>query len=379
MDSGIWYSIALTVAVQKNMNPKYSYEEILNLIDAFDPVAYAKTRNHLQGTVSRLSPYITRGVISLPAIRDRLLARHPKSAIEKFVQELAWREYFQKVYAAKGEDIFSDLRFPRTNWHHHEVVTSIVTAHTGIDAIDAEIKSLIKTGYMHNHARMWTAMLASNVAKAHWSTMSRWMYYYLLDGDLASNTLSWQWVAGTSVQKQYVANQDLISGCSNKNQPGSYLDIPVELVGVRAIPDELLAHEPFILKTEYPPSDVIEDVTGKNVFLYHPWSIDPLWRSDEAGERIFVIEPKLFDAFPVSSNVLEHMLMLLKTHVPNAKVFVGNVEAIVGISRARAFSKAHPTTLHFPGAKDKTLELFPHIQGYYQSFFKFWQACSRSI
>jgi deoxyribodipyrimidine photo-lyase len=348
------------------------------LIDAFDPVAYTKTRNHLGGTVSRLSPYITRGVISLPAIRQRLLERHPKSAIEKFVQELAWREYFQKVYTAKGEAIFSDLRFSRTNWMHTEVVTSIAAFQTGIDAIDSELLSLMKNGYMHNHARMWTAMLACNVAKAHWSTMSRWMYYYLLDGDLASNTLSWQWVAGTSVQKQYVANQDLINNCSGKRQEGSYLNIPIELVGVGAIPDELLAHEPFSFAMEYPTSDAIADVSGKTVFLYHPWSIDPLWRKGERGERIFIIEPRLFDAFPVSPKVLVHMLTLVKTHLPEATVFVGNAEAIPGISRATVFSKAHPTTTHIPGHKDVVEELFPHVHGYYQSFFKFWQACEGS-
>jgi deoxyribodipyrimidine photo-lyase len=359
------------------MNPKYSYEDILGLIDAFDPIAYTKTRNHLGGTVSRLSPYITRGVISLPAIRDRLLTRHPKSAIEKFVQELAWREYFQKVYAAKGEEIFSDLRFSRTNWQHHDVVTAIAGAQTGIDAVDSELISLMQTGYMHNHARMWTAMLACNVAKAHWSTMSRWMYYYLLDGDLASNTLSWQWVAGTSVQKQYVANQDLINNCSDVKQHESYLAVPIEMVGT-IVADVLTAHEPFSFTMEYPTSDDVNDVSGKNVFLYHPWSIDPLWRKGERGERIFIIEPRLFDRFPVSPKVLDHILTLVKIHLPEARVFFGNAEAIPGISRATVFSKAHPTTTHIPGHKDVVEELFPHVQGYYQSFFKFWQACEGS-
>jgi deoxyribodipyrimidine photo-lyase len=358
------------------MNPDLSYDEILAIIDAFNPVAYAKTRNHLQGAVSRLSPYITRGVISLPAVRDRVLAHHTARDAEKFIQELAWREYFQKVYQAKGEQIFTDLRFPRTDWRHHEVVAGITNAATGITAVDAELTALMEQGYMHNHARMWTAMLACNVAKAHWYNMSRFMYYHLLDGDLASNTLSWQWVAGTSVQKQYVANQHLINTCSATKQHGTYLDVPIDTVGEITTPVELAKHEPFSLRMSYPQSDEISDVSGKTVLLYHPWSIDPLWRAEQSSERIFVIEPRLFDRFPISPRVLEHMLRLLKTHVPTAKVFVGNVDTIPGITKATVVFKAHPTMLHVAGQQDAVPELFPHVRGYYPSFFKFWQACS---
>ncbi len=357
------------------MNPHLTYEEILILIDDFNPVTYAKTRNHLRGAVSRLSPYISRGVISLPAIRAQVLKKYTAQNAQKFIQELAWREYFQKVFSAKGAEIFSDLRFSRDDWQHHEVVTAIKSASTGISVIDEKLKELMETGYMHNHARMWTAMLACNVGKAHWYDMSRFLYYYLIDGDLASNTLSWQWVAGTSVQKQYVANQGLINNCSDERQRDTYLDMPIEIVGTQNIPLALLTHEPFNFKTEYPASANIADVYGKTVFLYHPWSIDPLWRKDEAGERIFIIEPRLFDKFPVSPLVLDHMLKLLKTHVPDAKVFVGNVETIPGIAAATVFSKAHPTTTHIPGHKDEVEELFPHVRGYHQSFFKFWEAC----
>jgi deoxyribodipyrimidine photo-lyase len=358
-----------------HMNPKLTYEEILALIDTFDPIAYAKTRNHLNGGVSRLSPYITRGVISLPAIHARLLERYQAHEIEKFIQELAWREYFQKVFAAKGREIFSELRFPRTNWNHHEVVSAISSATTGIEAVDIQISELIEKAYMHNHARMWTAMLTCNVANAHWFPMSRWMYYHLLDGDLASNTLSWQWVAGTSVQKQYLANQTLINGCSNTKQKGTYLDVPIEELVTIPLPEKLEAHEPYSYTMVYPESEMIGNVAHKTVLLYHPWSIDPLWRKDVAGERIFIIEPRLFDEFPVSPKVVGHMLDLVKTHVPEARVYVGNVETIPGIEEATVFSKSHPTTTHFPGVKDQVEELFPQVKGYHQSFFKFWQAC----
>jgi hypothetical protein len=149
----------------------------------------------------------------------------------------------------------------------------------------------------------------------------------------------------------------------------------IENIGKQDIPLALLTHEAFDFKTEYPASDEIADISSKTVFLYHPWSIDPLWRRDEAGERIFIIEPRVFDKHPVSPRVLEHMLTMLRTHVPDAKVYVGNAETIPGIATATVFSKAHPTTTHVPCHKDAVEELFPHARGYYQSFFKFWEAC----
>lgn len=361
------------------MNPHLSYNQILELVDTFDVLAYAKNRNHLHGTVSKLSPYITRGVISLPIIRDRILARYSYEQAEKFIQELAWREYFQKVWTAQGEAIFSDLRFTRDDWAHTELIRSITQGKTGITVIDNQLQGLFETGYMHNHARMWTAMLACNVGKAHWLEMGRFLYYHLLDGDLASNMLSWQWVAGTNASKCYIANQKLIDGCSDTLQPGTYLDVPLEQIGTTMIPASLLQHEPFSYTTIYPPSDVIENIDGKTLLLYHPWSLDPLWRSSEVGMRILVIEPRLFDRFPVSLKVMHFIIMQATVHIPNIKIYVGNIEKLPGIQQATTIcSKRYAGTTHWPGVIDIPDELFPEVTGYFSSFFKFWQACEKT-
>ena len=75
---------------------------------------------------------------------------------------------------------------------------------------------------------------------------------------------------------------------------------------------------------------------------------------------------------------MSHLLTLLNTHVPEARIFVGNVENIPGIHQADVVSKKYPATTHFPGVKDDVEELFPQVQGYYQSFFKFWQECQKT-
>jgi deoxyribodipyrimidine photo-lyase len=223
-------------------------------------------------------------------------------------------------------------------------------------------------------------MLCCNVAKTHWYNMGRHLYYHLLDGDLASNFLSWQWVAGTSSSKRYIANQSLINNCTPITQHDSYLATPIEDIGVGDIPDPLLAHEPFRYTTTYPESDVIESYSGQTVFLYHPWSLDPLWRKHESGMRILVIEPTLFDRFPVSPLVMDFIIRVAKTHIPNIKLFIGAVEAIPDIRNTQTIiSKQHPTTKHWPGLHEKTNELFPSVTGYYTSFYSFWQACLKTL
>ncbi len=358
----------------QDFDPTRSKSDLLEYVATFDVATYQKTRNHLRGGVSRLSPYITRGVISLPEIRDVVLEHHTYREAEKFIQELAWREYWQQVWYVKGNKIFSDLRFVRDDWEHKDLVSSIITATTGIEVIDRTVSQLEATGYMHNHARMWTAMLACNVGKAYWYDMSRWLYYHLYDGDLASNTLSWQWVAGTNAAKRYVANQKLINACSDISQVRTFLTIPRGEVGTGAVPEVLRATVPFRYQTTYPECDNL-DRKAKTVLLYSPWTLDPNWRSDMQGERILVIEPRWFDAFPVSSRVMRFICAVAKRQIPGCKIWVGNASDLDLSIDTEVYSKSYPTHIGWPGAQDEQGRLFPHVRGYYPSFYKFWKVC----
>lgn len=356
-----------------------SYEQILERIDAIDPVAYAATRNRLDGAVTKLSPYITRGVITLPQIRDRLLARHTEKDCEKLLQELAWREYFQNVWWARGEDIFSDIRFTREDWRHHGHVLGLVDAATGIVAIDEVIKEFYETGYMHNHARMWVASLACNISKAHWHAMGQWLYYHLADGDLASNFLSWQWVAGTSVNKRYSVNQELINGCSESAQQGTYLDVPRDQVLEIELPTELTDHESLLLQTQYPKLDPVPTVTDQRVGLYTPWTLDPTWRADELQRQILVIDPAWFDRYPVSELVLDFIMRQGKTVMPELEFHIGAPSEIHGINETSGtFARSHQTNQDWPAALDEAPKLHTAVSGYYQSFFKYWEAVQAS-
>ncbi len=175
------------------MNFPIHYDEILFLLDKIDPVKYGKNRNYIDGNVSRLSPYVSRGVISTRQIADFLINKgFELKKIKTFIRELAWRDYFQLVWKHKKSEIDQFIKHPQPDVENYSISKNIVNHTTGIEAIDAGIEELYKTGYMHNHLRMYTAALSTNVAKSHWLLPARWMYYHLLDADWGSNALSWQ-------------------------------------------------------------------------------------------------------------------------------------------------------------------------------------------
>lgn len=358
-----------------------TYQQILEQIDAIDPVAYAKTRNHLSGAVTKLSPYITRGVITLPAIRDRLLERHSSKDCEKLIQELAWREYFQNVWWEKGDEIFADLRFERDDWRHDGLVTSLVDGTTGVEVLDAGIQELYETGYMHNHLRMWVASVSCNLAKAHWHNMGKWLYYHLHDGDLASNFLSWQWVAGTSKSTPYTMNQKLINGCGDVNQVRSMLTYDRDRMLDQPLPEVLEAQQSFDLQATYPEVPKLDSVAGATVCLYTPWTLDPTWQSDELARRILVIDPAWFDRFPVSVSVMDFIVEQGRMVIDGLEIFVGQPGDLPGFAQAGgAAARHHQTCTHWPASIefDETPKLFPHVSRYYKSFMAYWKAAEKS-
>ncbi|MFM8744840.1 MAG: FAD-binding domain-containing protein, partial [Cytophagales bacterium] len=246
------------------------YGSIMERVNRINPIQYGKTRNFINGAVTYLSPYISRGVISTKQVKDIVLAKgYHSAAIEKFLQELAWREYFQRVWQAKGDELFKDLKQPQPDILHDAMPAAIATAETGIEAVDKSIKEFYETGYLHNHVRMYVASITCNIGKAHWSAPAKWMYYHLLDGDLASNTCSWQWVAGAFSSKKYYCNQENINRYTHSLQQNTFLDAPTEILFQAPIPEALKATNNLNLTTRLPslPKPVID--TTKPTLIYN--------------------------------------------------------------------------------------------------------------
>jgi deoxyribodipyrimidine photo-lyase len=185
-----------------------------------DPPRYAQTRNALDGAVTGLAPYIRHGVVSLAEVRDAALAavRRPVEA-SKLVQELAWRDYWQRVYAQLGDSIWQDREAYKTGFvarqYAAELPEDLAEGETGLACIDAFSNDLRTTGYLHNHTRMWLAAYLVHWQRVRWQVGARWFLEHLLDGDPASNNLSWQWVASTFSHKPYYFNRDNLERYTN--------------------------------------------------------------------------------------------------------------------------------------------------------------------
>jgi len=310
------------------------YQEILNRIENVHPIKYAKTRNFINGQITYLSPYISRGVISVKQVKDIVLNKgFSKYESEKFIQELAWREYFQRVWQSKKELIWSDLKHTQEDVKHHHIPTAVVEAQTGIEAIDQQINNLFTTGYMHNHIRMYLASITCNMAKSHWLVPSKWMYYHLLDGDIASNNCSWQWVAGAFSTKKYYCNQENINKYTFSKQQNSFLDKSYEQLVDMPIPDELQETTKQVLKTKLPETTVPEIDIDLPTVIYNSYNLDPNWRKLEKVNRVLLLEPSHFNQFPVSDKVIEFILQLSK-NIEGIQIFTGEIQEIKNIYKA---------------------------------------------
>jgi len=347
---------------------------------AIEPAQYARSRNYLKGAVTRLSPYISRGVISLPQVAQTALQRYRLYEIEKFIQELAWREYWQRVWQAKGNAIFTDLKHEQPEVHHLGMVKSVTEAATGIQVIDEQIKVLYETGYLHNHVRMYLAAICCNAGGAHWLQPARWMYYYLLDGDLASNGLSWQWVAGSFSSKKYYCNQDNINHFTGSNQKGTFLDHDYPSLTEMPVPPELERWEQFHEITTLPSTRLPVLDPQLPLLIYNHYQLDATWLSDLNANRILLLEPAHFEQHPVSRRVLSFSLELAK-NIPGIQVFAGNWTDLKPIlpKEMIVHFKEHPAFTHYQGMATSRDWLFPEVSGYFPSFSAYWKKCSRYL
>jgi deoxyribodipyrimidine photo-lyase len=205
---------------------------------AIAPARYGASRNHLDGAVTRLSPYIRHGVLTLAEVRDAVFERLAASgdahaprqgelfasqapacrwsaaqrrAGEKLINELGWRDYWQRLWHQLGDGIWVD-REPLKTGHPPEAYApelpaDIAAAATGLACIDGFAAELTGTGWLHNHARMWLAAYVVHWRRVRWQAGARWFLQHLLDGDPASNNLSWQWVASSFSSKPYLFNR----------------------------------------------------------------------------------------------------------------------------------------------------------------------------
>ncbi len=356
-----------------------SLDEIESRIQTIDPVLYARTRNFQDGAVTRLSPYISSGVISTKQVYEHVLSMNlPWDQTQKFIQELAWRDYWQQVWISKRDLIDRDLKNEQQPVAHYQLPSALLEAKTGIEVVDKGLLQLYETGYMHNHMRMYVAAIACNFGRAHWYQPAKWMYYHLLDGDWASNALSWQWVAGANANKKYYANQENINRFFNSSQQGTFLDRPYEDFPDMEIPDVLKTTTPFQVGTKLPERTETDFDRNEDFLIYNYYNLDPYWHRERTAKRVLLLEPSFFKKYPVSQKCLDFAIDLSK-NIKGIRLFVGEFSELQQLYPGGNFIfKEHPTNSHYHG-QEESRDWMADVKGYYPSFFAFWKKYKKKL
>ena len=208
-----------------NFNP--SRAEALNNLNNFienNLSEYSKLRNFDFGPTNRsniscLSPYITHGVINEIEVIDKSLKKLPFSKVEKFIQEVLWRVYWKGWLELRPNvwaDFLLELKEVKKEFNNNQNYLNAIKGKTNIDCFNQWVIELRENNYLHNHTRMWFASIWIFTLELPWQLGAEFFMQHLYDGDAASNTLGWRWVAGIQTQgKHYLASEWNIKKFSN--------------------------------------------------------------------------------------------------------------------------------------------------------------------
>ncbi len=372
-------------------------------LSCVDIALYAKSRNAIGGAVSRLSPYVSHGYLSFPQIAKAVAHQASFNPQHKFVFELGWHAYFHHVWHHLGDGIFESLHagvLPDSAYSQ-ELPLDIQTANTGIPAIDQAVGALVSTGYLHNHARMWLASYVVHIRKVHWLVGAKWMYGHLLDGDLASNMLSWQWVAGTGSSKPYLFNAENVAkyAPASWHSEGTVVDASYEQLHEIANSHKIYAADPprQIPLTDTAGLDLCplvdsahyfkaistaalsELAKDRPVYLVHPWSLGDLPHALPADALVLGVADSAFHAqHPWSErrwNWVMARLQQITSHcyAPRLDALQAALALASSVHYAHSPHAAWLGSLSHPQLQTTELpKLFTDVDVYCKSFSQWW-------
>ena len=201
------------------MNFPISRKNALKKLDDFienNILDYTKSRNFDFGIQNRkntssLSPYVSHGIISETEIINKVLKKHLFNKTEKFVQEVLWRIYWRgwlELRPMVWNDYLIKLKVLNEEYKTNENYLNAIKGETNIQCFNDWVNELKETNYLHNHTRMWFASIWIFTLELPWELGAEFFLKHLYDGDSASNTLGWRWVAGIQTPgKHYVASE----------------------------------------------------------------------------------------------------------------------------------------------------------------------------
>ena len=198
---------------------KGALEQLNNFVDN-NILHYNTKRNFDFGVndrknVSCLSPYITHRLITEFETAKKVLTKHPFQKVDKYIQEIFWRIYW-KGWLELRPKVWTDFVEDLENIDNSNEYEKAINGETNISCFNDWVKELKDNNYLHNHTRMWFASIWIFTLKLPWQKGAEFFLRELYDGDAASNTLSWRWVAGIQTKgKNYVAQNWNINKFTN--------------------------------------------------------------------------------------------------------------------------------------------------------------------
>ena len=194
---------------------EFAVKKLKNFIDN-NLVEYSKLRNFDFGpnkrtNISCLSPYITHGILTEQEVMKISLKKYSLPKIEKFIQEVLWRIYWKGWLELRPNvwmDYIIDFNKLKIEFKDNKEYLNAIEGKTNIECFNTWVNELKNHNYLHNHARMWFASIWIFTLGLPWQLGAGFFMKYLFDGDSASNTLGWRWVAGIQTKgKNYAASE----------------------------------------------------------------------------------------------------------------------------------------------------------------------------
>ena len=177
---------------------------------------YSKPRNFDYGpdnrsNISCLSPYITHGIINEKEVIKKSLNKFSFAKNEKFIQEVLWRTYWKgwlELRPSVWTDFLIELKKIKEDFQNNQTYKNAIEGKTNVECFNYWVNELKENNYLHNHTRMWFASIWIFTLNLPWQLGAEFFMQHLYDGDAASNTLGWRWVAGVQTQgKHYLASE----------------------------------------------------------------------------------------------------------------------------------------------------------------------------
>jgi len=323
------------------MNFEPSRAEALDRLENFvenNLVEYSKLRNFDFGpknrsNISCLSPYITHGIINEKEVIKKSLSKFSFSKNEKFIQEVLWRTYW-KGWLELRPNVWSDylieLSKIKKEFKNNQNYLDAIEAKTNVECFNSWVNELKDNNYLHNHTRMWFASIWIFTLELPWQLGAEFFMQHLYDGDAASNTLGWRWVAGVQTQgKHYLASEWNIKKFTNNRFDNIKLN--------ENAPPKVSEKTYSIIKQNFSNSQSNED---KNLLIFeNNLSFESSDFKDNKFNKIYLISNKNESrSIKLSENVVKFKSLLINDQEQRLKSSSINCE-IIDISDIKNISE----------------------------------------